>query len=365
MDIHRARFIPYPSSAINALSFSASSDSELSKGGLKNLRLAVGRANGDIEIWNPLKGAWAQERTFYAGKDRSIEGLAWTQEPSDFDGSTVSSTGQLRLFSIGYSNAVTEWDLGTGLPLRQSSGNLSEIWCFATQPRMHPSEARKAAAEGKPRGQDIVVGCADGSIALLTTADNDLHFSRFIARPTGKSVRALSIAWRDRYTVAVGFSNSSFKIFDIRGPKNIRTVTLGAGSKGGPKDLHIWALKWLPSGDIVTADSSGEVRFFESKLFSQYQRIKAHNGDIFSIAASQDGNRVFTAGSDMRTSVFQKLGKSRQWGRLGHKFFHGHDVKALAVYDGSKTQNMSFLASGGMLGDSSRPCPQPLTISRP
>lgn len=349
MDIHRARFIPYPSSAINALAFSANSDGELSKGGLKNLRLAAGRANGDIEIWNPLKGAWSQERTFHAGKDRSIEGLLWTQEPSEFEGGTVRSTGQLRLFSIGYSSAVTEWDLGTGLPLRQSSGNLSEIWCFAAQPRLHVTESRKAAAEGKPRGQDIVVGCADGSVALLSTADNDLHFSRFISRPQTKSVRALSIAFRDRNTVAVGFSNSSFRILDIRGPSVIRTVTLGAGSKGGPKDLHIWALKWLPNGDIVTADSSGEVRFFESKFFAQYQRIKAHNGDIFSIAISQDGSRIFTAGSDRRTSIFQKALSGRQWGKLGHKFYHDHDVKTLAVYDGSKTQKMSFLASGGML----------------
>jgi U3 small nucleolar RNA-associated protein 4 len=350
MDIHRARFIPYPSSAINSLAFSATTDGELSKGGLKNLRLAVGRADGDIEIWNPLRGAWTQERTFHAGKDRSIEGLVWTQEPSDFEGNTVSSTGQLRLFSIGYTSFVTEWDLGTGLPLRQSSGNLSEIWCFAAQPRLHNHEARKAAEEGKPRGQDIVVGCADGSVALLSTADNDLHFSRFIARPTTKSVRALCVAFRDRYTVAVGYSNSTFRIFDIRGPKTLRTVTLGAGTKGGPKDLYVWALKWLPNGDIVTGDSSGEVRFFESKLWSQYQRVKAHNADIFSIAVSQNGERVFSAGADMRTSIFQKLNKQRHWGRLGHKFYHQHDVKALAVYDGSKTQNMSFLASGGMLG---------------
>ncbi|KIW07300.1 uncharacterized protein PV09_02150 [Verruconis gallopava] len=349
MDIHRARFIPYPSSAINALAFSAINDGELAKGGLKNLRLAVGRANGDIEIWNPLRGAWVQETVFHGGKGRTIEGLLWIQEPNEFDTEgRITSTGQLRLFSIGYSSAVTEWDLGTGLPLRHSTGNLNEIWCFAAQPRLHVTESRKAANEGKPRGQDIVVGCSDGSIALLSTADNDLHFQKYISRPHGKDVRPLSISFRDRYTIAVGFNNSTFRIYDIRNSKVIRTVSLGAGSKGGPKDLHVWAIRWLPSGEIACADSAGDLRFFDSKLFTQYQRINAHRGDIFSIAISHDGSSLFTAGADRRTSIFRRGRSGRQWNKQTHKFYHDHDVKALAVYDGNKTQQMSFLASGGL-----------------
>lgn len=272
----------------------------------------------------------------------------WTQEPSEYDGKDIKSTGQLRLFSIGHVNAVTEWDLGTGLAIpRETGGNLSTIWCFAAQPRLHPNVARTAAVEGKPLGQDIVVGCEDGSIALLTTADNDLQFSKYIARSQSKTTRALSIAFRDRHTVAVGFSNSTFRIYDIRNSTVIRTVTLGAGQKGGPKRLMVWALKWLPSGDIVTGDSGGEVRFWDAKLFGQYQRIKAHVNDIFSIATNKDGTRVFSAGADRKTSIFQKSFKGKQWNRLSYKYFHEHDVKALAVYDGDKAQKMSFLASGG------------------
>jgi U3 small nucleolar RNA-associated protein 4 len=109
----------------------------------------------------------------------------------------------------------------------------------------------------------------------------------------------------------------------------------------------VWALRWLPKGDIVTADSAGEVRFFDAKLFTQYQRIKAHEGDILSISTSQDGSYVFTAGIDRRTSIFVKASSGRHWVRAGHKIYHEHDVKSLAVYDGSKTQQMSFLASGG------------------
>ena len=76
MDVHRCRFVPYPPSAINALAFShpsPGSGSGSGRGDLPDdLRLVLGQANGDIEIWNPLNGAWFHEMTFRGGKDPSI-----------------------------------------------------------------------------------------------------------------------------------------------------------------------------------------------------------------------------------------------------------------------------------------------------
>jgi len=115
MDIHRSRFVPYPPSAINALAFSHP-EPEHGQQDPESLRLAIGRANGNIEIWNPARGSWLQEKVFYGGKDRSVEGLAWTQEPNSRDAHGKVVPGRLRLFSIGYSSSVTEWDLTTGLP---------------------------------------------------------------------------------------------------------------------------------------------------------------------------------------------------------------------------------------------------------
>src|SRR6266516_4649362 len=126
MEIHRCRFIPYPPSAINALAFSHTTEC---KGEVPtSLRLAIGRANGDIEIWNPLKGSWFHEITLRGGKDQSIEGLTWIQNPDETsnshipgnDGHTIPDgddhiiPGKLRLFSIGNSSFVTEWNLEKG-----------------------------------------------------------------------------------------------------------------------------------------------------------------------------------------------------------------------------------------------------------
>ncbi|KAG7131265.1 U3 small nucleolar RNA-associated protein 4 like [Verticillium longisporum] len=137
MDIHRCRFVPYPPSPINALAFSRPSTRSTLQASLN--RLAVGRANGDIELWNPSSGAWHQEKIIHGGNDRSVDGLVWVVEPDEelphasldtpADKAHISP-GRSRLFSIGYTSAVTEWDLEKGRPLprpdRQQGPRLSQ-----------------------------------------------------------------------------------------------------------------------------------------------------------------------------------------------------------------------------------------------
>lgn len=189
MDVHRSRFVPYPSSAITAVAFSRSNNDGIQTGQPQPaLKLAVGRANGQIEIWNPQGGKWCQE-TIFPGGQKSIDGLAWTREQDEKDADGQIVLGQHRLFSIASSPNVTEWDLERGEPKRKSTGNFSEVWCFAAQPR-----AKQANEEGT--SQDIVAGCGDGSIVLLTTADNDLQFKRYVARVSGKKAQCMSITYQ-------------------------------------------------------------------------------------------------------------------------------------------------------------------------
>jgi U3 small nucleolar RNA-associated protein 4 len=302
MDIHRARFVPYPSSAINALAFSHA-EPEHGNQDPESLRLAIGRANGNIEIWNPKNGAWLQEKVFYGGKDRSVEGLAWTQEPDRRDAHNKLVPGRLRLFSIGYSSSVTEWDLATGLPVRHSNGNHSEVWCFAVQPRQKKSTAG-GANDGSSTHQKLVAGCADGTIILLSTEDDDLTFDRFVSRATNKKARALSIAFKDRDTVLAGFADSMIRVFDTRNGNVIRNISLGSGPQGGPKEILVWKVKCLSNGDFVSGDSAGEVRFYSGKNYGQMQRIAGHEADVLDLAVSRDGTSVFSAGMDRRTCFY-------------------------------------------------------------
>ena len=338
MDIHRCRFVPFNPSAINALSFSHTK-AEHASHELESLRLSVGRANGNIELWNPANGVWLQEKVFYGGKDRSVEGLAWTQEPDQKNARGKTIPGRLRLFSIGYSNSVTEWDLATGLPARHSNGNHSDIWCFAAQPR------RKTAH------QRLVAGCADGTIVLLSTEDNELSFERFVARASNKKARALSITYKDNDIVLAGFADSTIRVLDTRNGNVIRNISLGSGPHGGPREILVWKVKCLPNGNFVSGDSTGDIRIYNGKTFGQSQRISGHEADVLDLAVSQDGTSIFSVGMDRRTCYYTSKkgaaqGQSGQWRKVQHKRYHEHDVKALATYEGNK---LSVLVSGGKL----------------
>ncbi|EUC47073.1 hypothetical protein COCMIDRAFT_91063 [Bipolaris oryzae ATCC 44560] len=348
MDIHRSRFVPFPPSAINALAFSHP-EAEHGQQDPESLRLAIGRANGNIEIWDPAKGSWLQEKVFYGGKDRSVEGLAWTQEPDERDAQGKVVPGRLRLFSIGYSSTVTEWDLTTGLPARHSDGNHSEVWCFAVQPKQKNVAKGAAKEEGNAR-QRLVAGCADGTIVLLSTENNDLTFERFVSRATNKKARALSITYKDQHTVLAGFADSMIRVFDTRNGNVIRNISLGSGPHGGPKEILVWKVKCLPNGDFVSGDSTGDIRTYSGKNYSQTQRISGHEADVLDLAVTRDGSGIFSAGMDRRTCFYtskkgQAQGQSGKWRKVSHQRYHEHDVKAMTTYEGNK---LSVVVTGGI-----------------
>ncbi|KAL1297846.1 hypothetical protein AAFC00_006373 [Neodothiora populina] len=351
MDIHRSRFVAYPSSPINTLAFSRSNDKNLTEP-KPALKLALGRANGDIEIWNADKGNWVQEIIFPASDDRSVDALAWIQEPDETDHEGKAVLGQLRLFSIGSTPAVTEWDLQTGLAARTSTGNFSEVWCFAAQPRWKASKGAADAArerEGEFRGQNIVIGCGDGSLALLSTADDDLVFQRFLARSSNRKARCMSVTWQNRNTIVAGFTDSTIRVFDARSGAMLRNMSLGAGVPGSPRDSLVWRLKCLPDGNIVSADSNGEVRIWDGSTYALSQRLLGHESDCLELITSTDGQTIFSGGMDGRIAVY-KLGaregdKKGRWAKVSHRRMHDGDIKAMAVYD---TKQMSIVVSGGL-----------------
>ncbi|GAM88422.1 hypothetical protein ANO11243_064550 [Dothideomycetidae sp. 11243] len=347
MDIHRSRFVPYPTSPINAISFSRSSDKGVTEP-KPTLKLAIGRADGSIEIWNPDRGHWVQETVFPGGEGRSIEGLVWTQDPNDTDADDKPILGQLRLFSIASSSSVTEWHLGTGRPLRTSTGNFSEVWCLAAQPRWRTGKGTEAPKDDTIwTGQDLVAGCGDGTLAVLTTVDSDLTFKRFLARAGSKKTRCVSVIWQNRERIVAGFSDSNIRVYDARNGTLLRTMSLGVGIPGAPKDILVWRVKCLPGGDIVSADSNGELRFWDGRTYSMTQRISGHDSDCLDIVTSTDGQTVFSGGIDGKIAAYKltsRDGEKRRWAKLSHRRIHRGDIKSMAVFD---SKQMSVVVSGG------------------
>ncbi|CAG8462830.1 579_t:CDS:2, partial [Cetraspora pellucida] len=70
MYVHRCRFVEYTPATINALAFTPLSTQPL---------LACGRANGEIEIWNPTQ-RWNLEKIIPGAKNTSVEALTWVHQ---------------------------------------------------------------------------------------------------------------------------------------------------------------------------------------------------------------------------------------------------------------------------------------------
>ena len=346
MDIHRCRFVDYNPSAIHALAFSHPLSQNTQTLRIPaSLRLAIGRANGSIEIWNPQLN-WFHESTLHGGIGRSIEGLVWTQEEHH----SVKNGTIGRLFSIGYSTVVTEWNLSTGKPLKHFDCNKGVIWSIAAQPKREPgstgSLGETSEAEDVADGQQLVVGCEDGSLVVISTegGPGSMNFVRIIQQ--SRAARVLSLAYQTPHLVVAGLSDSKLRVFDTRSGRT--TATMSVGQNAGQKDVHIWRVKCLPGAGnwIIAGDSRGEVTFWDGKRYALRQRVKGHDADIMTLETNSKGTQVFSSGIDRRTVMYELVGKkmSREWVEISARKYHKHDVLAMASFEAG---NMSVIVSGG------------------
>jgi U3 small nucleolar RNA-associated protein 4 len=337
MDIHRCRFIPYPASAINAVAFSRS---VLPSNKKAPVRLAVGRANGDIEIWNPLQGAWYQEQIIQGGKDRSIDGLVWATDDDEKVGDGKFIFGRSRLFSIGYTATVTEWDLQTARAKKHAGGQHGDIWCLAAQPPAstdNPTESRLCTR--------LVAGTNDGSLVLYSIEDDDIRLEKVIVKTPKKKVKMISIAFQSRNVAVVGCSDSTIRVYDLRNGSTVMQMTLGSDLSGGSKEILVWSIKCLPNGDIVSGDSTGQICIWDRRTYTLVQRIQSHTQDVLSLATSADGKKIVSGGMDRRTVLYEPMpGSQGRWTKIWHRRYHSHDVKTMASFE---TKGMSVVVSGG------------------
>ena len=345
MDIHRCRFLPYPPSAINALAFSRPYVSAAQKSA--PVRLAIGRANGDIEIWNPLRGRWHQEIILHGGKDRSIDGLVWVNEPDKVLQDGTKLIGKSRLFSIGYTSAVTEWDLEKRQPKRQASGVHGDIWCLAAQPPPEPSKNRDKSRPNRPAesARKLVAGTIDGSLVVYSIDDDDLQFDRVLVESSSKRTKMVSMTFQNRNVVVVGCSDSAIRVYDMRNGSILSKMTLGSDLGGGAKEIIVWSVKCLAGRDIISGDSTGQVCIFDGKTYTQAQRLQTHKQDVLSLATSADGSTILSGGMDRKTVLYrQTRGSTSRWAKVWHRRYHGHDVKTMASFEGL---GMSVVVTGG------------------
>ncbi|KAI7854705.1 quinon protein alcohol dehydrogenase-like superfamily [Circinella umbellata] len=341
MEVHRCRFVEFQPAAINALDFTPST--------VKETRLAVGRADGSIEIWDPHNN-FRFLKVIPGGKDLSVESLVWAHQSvvSDLgddedDQDPEEKAKELnellaqppRLFSSGLSPYIVEWD-PVSLTVKETvDSNGGAVWCLAVN----------------STGTRLAAGCEDGRIRLFDIEDGRLDYMRSFAPQNG---RVLSLAWgpEDDYIISGG-SDSALRKWNAYTGETLLRMTV---DRANGEPTLVWSVAALKDNTFVSGDSLGNLMFWNGDRGTMKQTIKAHAADILTLTANKEGTVVVTSGVDCKIMTYQKVegnlsNKNKKkgtvskgtWANVRRRRNHWHDVRALAIDD---TNNI--VVSGGV-----------------
>lgn len=282
------------------------------------LRLAVGRANGDIEVWNPNHN-WCHELTLPGARGRAIEGLVW----SHADGENP------RLFSIGGSTYVTEWDLSTLRPRSNYDCNAGVVWCV----------------DANAAGTRLAVGCDDGSVVVVDISggkgvmEHDMVCQR-------QDLRVLGLRWYGDDMLVGGCADGKVRCWSAKSETRGRLVSLMKVDKAKHESTLVWSVVAMPSrGQFATGDSTGAVKVWDAATSTLVLGFAVHDADVLTLA-KDSGDRLYSAGIDRKIHQFLWLAaKKPRWIHNGSRLLHLNDVRALAVYD---SPSESMVVSGGV-----------------
>lgn len=388
--VHRCRFVDYAPSAITALAYpplplpSVKGKKKTGKGKqpLRFGTLAVGHANGNIDLceWMGTEHdvqcpqAWVTQKTLPGPYPSKVDAVAFAiRYPDDFDENDVPRCSDLRLFSSGGGSELLEWDIERSCIRRTIGSQGGSIWSIAAN----------------PSSNSLALGCEDGTVRLLSIANDTLtHLRRF----DRVKCRMLSIAWgppvprRQKTDVnegssdddegddeenwsdswlVTGGSDSSLRKWDVTTGRVINRM--GTDKIRGERTL-VWTVGVLGDGTIISGDSLGMVKFWDSRTCTQLQSFNAHGADVLCIAISPEGKAIYTSGVDQKTIQFSIINTSSEkgssssstrWAQTSSRRLHSHDVRALAIWPPYTPLPHSFqrhfpkdvapiLASGGL-----------------
>ncbi|CCG25814.1 Utp4 U3 snoRNA-associated protein [Candida orthopsilosis Co 90-125] len=322
MDLHRCRFVDYTPHTITSLAFSQPSSPE--KLAPSDLRLAVGRSNGDIEIWNPRHN-WTHELTLAGSKGRSIEGLVWSSSSSNNDNESS------RLFSIGGSTYITEWDLKTGRPLVNYDCNAGTIWSI----------------DVNFKGDKLSVGCDDGSVVVVDISGGvgSLEYDIVCQR---QDARVLSIKWNGDKQIVGGCADGRIRVWSYDKNTKGRILSTMRVDKSKTESTLVWTLEVLPKrNQLISGDSTGHVKVWDLKFFTLMQSFKIHDADVLCIVRDANEERFYSAGIDRKIHQYDLLHtkSSSKWVHSFNRLLHSNDIRAMAIME---SKSFKVLVSGGV-----------------
>ncbi|ESK98444.1 u3 small nucleolar rna-associated protein 4 [Moniliophthora roreri MCA 2997] len=359
--VHRCRFVDYNPSAITALAFppiplpptkKPKSAAEQSRSFPKFGTLAVGHANGNIDLceWTGSERdlqshqGWTVTKSISGLYPSKVDSLVFIlRDPDTLKYEDVPTISDLRLFSSGGGSDLIEWNMEHLCIRRTINSQGGSIWCVAAN----------------PTSTMLALGCEDGTVRLVSVSDDTLiHYRRF----DRVKCRILSLTWGPPVSqepkdsadsdsddegnwldswIVTGCSDSSLRKWDVSTGRVLDRM--GTDKIRGERTL-VWAVAALGDGTIVSGDSLGIVKFWDSRTSTQLHSFQAHNADVLCLAVGPEGNVVYSTGVDQKTTQFSQvktfskseakstLKTSSRWVQSSSRRMHSHDVRALSIW---------------------------------
>eukprot|EP00933_Yihiella_yeosuensis_P052147 TRINITY_DN5015_c1_g1_i1.p1 TRINITY_DN5015_c1_g1~~TRINITY_DN5015_c1_g1_i1.p1 ORF type:complete len:762 (+),score=126.61 TRINITY_DN5015_c1_g1_i1:185-2470(+) len=331
MEVLRTRLCEWSPIGIEALALSPPEEGNLSETGVAPCRLAVGRSNGSIELWDT--NTWHLRCSSPGRARRSIRSIVWVVEPSE----DPKAPPKRRLISAGLHREITEWDVETMSPLESVASGGGAVWCL------------------RVLGQRIFAACDDGSVRVfsLEGGPGSLVYQQ---RVNVSKTRLLSLATagaagnpKEQYFFAGG-SDSRISKWSVQSSVCEGNMQVEQARKDVP--TLVWSLASINDQTLASGDSLGLVQIWDTVACVMLHRFAQHQADVLALAASEDGLSLLSGGLDTKIACFSlQRGQQERWVFSDSQFCHTHDIKALAV-QGHATgpENQRLFVSGGLAG---------------
>ena len=313
VEVHVCRFIDYVPSAICAADLHSN-----------NVYCAIGRENGNIEIWD-LNGSFIQR--IIPGKGaNTVRSLLWIKDNNNNNNNNNNNDKNLRLISCGLNGWLNEWNLESLNEHCKISCNGYAIWDIA---------------QTQNNNNDILISasCDDGKLRIYRLSKNEFIFKcEFVT-----SARCLSTIWskergNNKEIVYGGTSNGLIFGFDIITRQQIINIVVTPPSVGGIRRKHnaikplIWSLCSLNNNnEIACSTSRGSIDIFDTKFATLIQSFNASKNDIYSLKYSDDNNNDILIAACIDGRVLQLTRKKNEFILTGYHRYHTHDVNVVSI----------------------------------
>lgn len=247
-----------------------------------------------------MKFAPYLDRVIQLTPETAVEELAWASE---------------RLFSVGLSGKLIEWDLESLQPRCEQSPTGNALWCL---------DINSAETE-------LAVGSEEGHINIMSIEHNEINYKTLFNKQMG---RVLCCKFDKPGARLITGSVGAVRIWSVSKGTTLHTMTLSN------KFVIVHSLLVLSNNTIIAGDSAGFVTVWNGENATQLEANRVLSANVFALAINEEEDRLVCSGKRpplirvfYKTQIKREHTVCERWVKFMQREAHNHYVKSMVVVD--------------------------------